>query len=400
MITSTKTDSFDPSKLILPKDFKADPKNLEWMISSVRDEGLLHPPLIKDNLEVFAGKLRVVACRANNLTEILCRVYPSNLPDEEYRILSLHENLKRYNLPWYEQVAKEKELHELRQAAAGAGKKGKKVGWSLRDTAEELNMSFGVLSEDIRMADAIVSDPSLRRIQDKSTARRVILEGIKRSNQELGASAPAKVELNVCHLGGSESILRMYPDNTFDVCLTDPPWLEFKDASLTRDAFTLPVFKEVFRVLQANSFLYAFVSTQDWLFYQENLAKIGFSVQKWPLIWVKEGVLSYGSRSWEHQRDYEPIILAVKGSPALVNRMCSSVMSCKVVPSGKLTHPNEKPKEIIKRLLELCTYDGSVVLDPFAGSFVVPKVCKEMRRRYVAIEKDQDYYSKGVDKLK
>jgi len=282
----------------------------------------------------------------------------------------------------------------------GKGKQGKKKGWSLRDTAAELDMALGTLSEDLRMADAIMADPSLRRIEDKTTAKKVIFELLKRSGQELGAVAPVDFETNVCHLGGSESILQGYKDDTFDACITDPPWLEFKDSSLTRDAFTLPVFAEVYRVLKQNAFLYAFVSTQDWIFYQDELVKIGFSVQKWPLIWVKEGVLTHGRKTWEYQRDYEPIILAVKGSPAVTASMLSSVMSCKVVPSVKLIHPNEKPPEVIKRLMDHCSYEGSLILDPFAGSFVVADVAKQMGRRYVAIEKDKTFYAQGLERLK
>lgn len=396
-----RTELLEPNKLKLPDNYVADPSNLASMIESVKTDGVMHPPLVKENGEVFAGKMRIIAARVLNLEQVECHVYPADLPDEEYKILSLHENLKRYNLPWYDQVVAEKELHELRQAEHGKGKPGSKVGWSIRDTAKELgDMAFGVLSEDLRIADAIILDPSLKRIQDKTTARKVILTKIKQINQEMGASQRSDYPINVCHHGHSDQILKIYPDNFFDACITDPPWLEFKDASLTRDKFTLPVFEEVFRTLKQNSFLYAFVSTQDWFFYQEELTKIGFSVQKWPLIWIKEGSLSRGQRSWEYQRDYEPIILAVKGAPAVTSSMLSSVASCKVVPSVKLCHPNEKPKEIIKRLLDHCSFAGSIILDPFSGSFVVADTAHDLGRRYVAIEKDAKYYHQGLERLK
>jgi hypothetical protein len=394
------TKLINPKELKLPSDYKVDPAKLEWMMSSIKTEGIIHAPCVKDNNEVFVGKLRIAACRANGIQEVECKVYPSNLTNEFYEGLSLHENLKRYNLPWYEQVIMEKRLHDIRQDKLGKGKQGAKTGWSLRDTAAELNMSFGVLSEDIRMAEAIIQDPTLRRIEDKTTAKKIILDAIKRSNQEIGASIPSKVEINTCHLGGSETLLRVYPDCCFDACITDPPWLEFKDESLTRDEFTLPVFKEIFRTLTANSFLYAFVSTQDWVYYQEKLTVIGFSVQKWPLIWHKDGVLTHGATSWQHQRNYEPILVAVKGVPALTKNMCSSVLTTKVVPSGKMIHPNEKPDEVIKCLIEFCTYPGSIVLDPFAGSFVVPATCKQMNRRYVAMEVNPKFYAKGLERLK
>ena len=395
------TKFIDPKILILPKDFKADPKNLQMMIESVKQQGIFHPPLVKDNLEVIAGKLRVAACRAAGLNPIECKVVASNLSTEEYKIFSLHENLKRYNLPWYDQVVKEKELHDLRQLQQGVAKSGpKREGWSLRDTAQELNMSFGILSEDIRIAEAIALDPSLRRVEDKTTAKRIILERFKRDNQQVAAVSRTSIATNECLMGDSSVVLEAFPNNTFDCCITDPPWMEFKDASLTRDQFTLPVFKQIFRVLKNNSFLYAFVSTQDWVFYSVELAKLGFAVQQYPIIWVKLGSLSYGTLSWQYQRDYELIIVAVKGSPALTAGMQSSIISTKIVPSGLLTHPNEKPIEVIETLLDQSTYEGSLVLDPFAGSFAVPAACKKNKRRYVAIEKEGKFFAAGQERMK
>lgn len=397
MIPTVRAEEIDPNKIII-KETVEESKILD-IRESIKIHGLLHPPLIKDNFEIIAGKARVLAARGV-LESITCKVYPSDLDDLDYKAIALHENLKRYNLPWYEQVIKEKELHDLRQAQHGIGKPGAKVGWSIRDTAKELsNMAIGTLSEDLRLAEAILADPNLKRIEDKTTARKVIFETIKRVNQEIGSSRPVNFEVNSIHCGGSEEILKVFDDDTFDACITDPPWLEFKDKNLVKDEFTLKVFTQIYRVLKQNAFLYAFVSTQDWYFYYDELQKIGFSVQKWPLIWIKEGVLTYGRRSWEYQRDYEHIILAAKGSPAVTSSMLSSVFSCKVVPSAKMIHPNEKPIEVIRRLIDNCSYDGSLILDPFAGSFVVPYVCKLSNRRFIAIEKDKKYFMQGKNRL-
>ena len=123
-------------------------------------------------------------------------------------------------------------------------------------------------------------------------------------------------------------------------------------------------------------------------------------MQKWPLIWIKEGSLSHGRRTWEYQRDFEPIILAVKGSPALTGSFLSSIISNKVVPSVNMIHPNQKPVEVYKRLLDHCTYEGSIVLDPFAGSGSCLVACKNTGRRYVGIEREVKYFTKIEERLK
>lgn len=394
--------TLETKKLIIPPNYKPDAERMASVVESIKQRQLLHPPCVTDKYVVFAGELHVLACRHLAIDKIDCRVYPSDLEDEEYKEIAIHKNLQFPYLSWDEQVIYERELHALRQQQHGVGQKGKKDGWSLRDTAEELHMSFGVLSEDIRMADAILANPSLRRIKDKSTARKVILEDIKRQNQEMQASVPAppSVDYNCCIHGGSEAVLRLYPDNVFDCCITDPPWLEFKDKNLVRDEFTLEVFKQVFRVLKQNSFCFAFVSHQDFFYYQDKFKELGYNVQKYPMIWVKENVLTYGTLSWNTQRNYEPIMVAVKGAPAFVSNMVSSIISCPVVHPSRLIHPNEKPKEVIKALLYNSTYDNALILDPFAGSFVVPDVCRETGRRFVAIEINKEFYEKGKERLK
>ena len=409
-----RTEKIEPANLRLPVDYQPDKERLSSVLASIKEKTLLHIVCVREakiiinkvkEYEVFSGELHVYACQQLQVPTIECKVYPNDLDEDEYVEISLHKNLQFPYLTWDEQIIYEKKLHDLRQAQHGPGAKGKQTGWSLRDTAQELRMSFGILSEDLRMAEAVIADPSLKRIKDKTTARRLILDSIKRENQQIQASAPmtSAIDYDCVLHGGAEKLLQLYPANTFDACITDPPWLEYgqgKDSKLVRDEFTLQVFKEVYRVLKQNSFLYAFVSTQDWYHYFNKLTELGFSVQKYPLIWAKENVLTLGTLSWQYQRNYEHIIIAVKGSPALDNNNNSAIFSFPVVPSAKLIHPHEKPKDLIKVILNQCTYEGSLVLDPFAGSGVVLEVAKNLRRRFVGVEVQTEYYNKIKERIK
>jgi len=373
------------------------------LAESIKEQGLLHPiTVVSDgsNFRVISGCKRIEAHKKLVLLEIDAIIRaPSN--NESELITHIHENLVRSNLPWYEQVQLESQLHQLRQEEHGAGKPGKKVGWSLRDTAAELNMAFGVLSEDIRMAEVILADPALKKIGDKKTARRVIFTALKQLNQEAeaGLDAPADLEGDKVYLGSSEQILKGFPPSTFHACITDPPWIKFKDDKYTSDEFTLPVFAEVYRVLTPDSFLFAFVSTDDFYLYRKELPRFGFNVQQIPNVWIKEGSLTRGKKTWEYERDYEPILVAVKGAPALTSSMLSAIYSCKIVAPMKMIHPNEKPKEVITKIIRDCTYEGALILDPFAGSGVVCTTAQSMRRRFVGIERDKGHYGKIVKRL-
>jgi DNA modification methylase len=59
-------------------------------------------------------------------------------------------------------------------------------------------------------------------------------------------------------------------------------------------------------------------------------------------------------------------------------------------------HPTQKPLQLLKRIILASSNKGDLVCDPFAGSGVTARVCKDLERNYVACEKDSDYYEKAV----
>lgn len=407
------TAQVDPKLIIVP-NFSFDEKEMEQLIQSIKDVGLQNTPVCKyrnlpgefngeqNLIQVVAGKKRVHAAIKAGLESILIKLIPEklNLSDSEIQTISLHENLKRHNLQWYDQVCLEKELHDLRQDQ-NSSKRGDKNYWGIRQTADELGMAIGPLSENIRLAEAVLADPSLKKIKDKVTARQVVFNTLKRASAEITASLPTSIkEVNTCYHGSSEKILQIFPPDTFDVCITDPPWIDFNGPEyLRKDTFTLDVFKALFPLMKPSSFLYMFLSIQDWNIYLPQLKDIGWQVQKYPLIWIKEGMISRGQRAWEYNRDYENILVAVKGAPALTVDICSSIFSTSTVHPSRMIHPNEKPVSIITKLLNQCSYEGSLIIDPFAGSGVVGEACRLSGRKYILIEREDKYFGNIKERL-
>lgn len=375
-------------------------EEVEQLSTSIAKNGLIHPITVyvdTDSIYMLTGETRLAACKLLKW-EFISGVIKEGLSSKDEDIIKeiqIHENLFRYNLPWWDQVAAIKELHELREKQFGKSKAGgPKSGWSMRDTAAELGISLGTISQDITLAKAIELDPNLKKITDAKTARRLIKEHEKRTWQEISASAPKDISVDQLYLGDSVEILKYMPDRVFDAVITDPPWLRFyRDQTLESDEHTVDVFTEVWRTMKMDSFLYVFLGTKDVDEYRSKLPKMGFHLQEMPLIWAKQNVITHGKRSWEYARDYEHILLAVKGSPALTStKQLSSIFTFAVVPSMKLVHPNEKPHSLIESLINHCTYEGALILDPFAGSGVVPLTAKKMKRKYIAIEREKKYY--------
>lgn len=320
------------------------------------------------------------------------------LKGKDYEIELLEKLANRPSLAWSDQVIIEAELHERKQAELGTNSGGRppvngKQGWSQNDTANLLGISMGGFSQDLSLAKALKENPHLAKIKDKKTALKLVRQVTKREIAQVEALRSAdNMDQILC--GDSGDVLRIFPDKTFDACITDPPWSNYNDPELRSDDKTLPVFSEIFRVLKSDSFLYAVVSSLDFISYSKILPTFGFKVQDYPLIWHKTASMTHGRAVWQYARDYEPILLAIKGNPSLTSGVeLSSVMQFPIVHSSKVIHPNEKPIELIEKLIRHCSYEGSKILDPFAGSGVVAEACKKLDRRFIAIERDPKRFS-------
>lgn len=410
---------------IQAKSEPLDQAEVQNLAESFKEQGQLHPVAVHQvngSYVLITGRKRLAAARALDWTEVECDVR-EGLTDNQCEEIALHENLKRYNLPWFEEVSMVERLHLLKQLIYGKppeqGGGHQKLGWSVRDTAAALQQALGKTSQDLQLARAVRLDPSLSKVKDKRTALRLVRITVKRmDDEEQAGAADYGIKMNQLFCGDSAVVMKHIPDNTFHVCITDPPWLRFFDSTLRLDERTVPVFRELYRVMRYDSFVYIFAGFDDYHYYAGRsepdsnipdqirripgvLEDIGFRVAKTPLFWRKLKSLSRrGVTAWEHGRDFEIIITAVKGNPVLKGgTQDTSFFDFDAVPPVKLIHPNEKPVDLMKALLDECSHEGNAVIDPFAGSFVVPDACKQMKRYFVGVDRDQESYSKGCKRL-
>ena len=65
----------------------------------------------------------------------------------------------------------------------------------------------------------------------------------------------------------------------------------------------------------------------------------------------------------------------------------------------KYKHPTIKPLEIIKNLIINSSQENDIVLDCFSGSGTTCVAAKELKRRFIGIEIDPEYYKISIDRL-
>ena len=162
--------------------------------------------------------------------------------------------------------------------------------------------------------------------------------------------------------------------------------------------------------------LIARLSRSGWEFHQDliwhkctaGVKRAGVTIQKpypgyyypnimteYILIFRKPGVPIYKEHTAEEKDQ--------SGFP--INRLftmdiANNVWHIAPVPPDHLDHPCPFPEEIPYRLIQLYSYKGDVVLDPFNGSGQTTKVARWLKRRYAGYETIEKYVTLARERLK
>ncbi len=67
--------------------------------------------------------------------------------------------------------------------------------------------------------------------------------------------------------------------------------------------------------------------------------------------------------------------------------------------NGRAAHPTQKPIKLFRRLIEMASKEGELVLDPFVGSGTTALVSEELGRKWIGIDNNPDYVAIADDRL-
>ena len=183
------------------------------------------------------------------------------------------------------------------------------------------------------------------------------------------------------------NILKELPDKCIDLVLTDPPYnikrFNRKDGGNTKKIqsfgdidkewnkfeVTKEYFDEIFRVSKKQIIFgmnnFELPKTEHFIVWDKG--------QKMPSF--AECELAYSSCS----------------TPAKIIR-------CRF-ETNKL-HPAQKPLKLFEIILRDYSNENDLILDCFSGSGTTAIACRNLNRRFICIEKDEEYYKKSVERFK
>ena len=235
-------------------------------------------------------------------------------------------------------------------------------------------------------------------------------------------------------LGDAREVLKKLPDNCVHLMVTSPPYNVGKeyDADLTLGEyldFIEEVMREVYRTLVwggricfnvANLGRKPYIPLHAYLI--QRFEEIGF-LFRGEIIWDKGEAVSGASTAWGSWRSavnpilrdqHEYIIVMSKGSFKREKKQgkedtitrdeflefTRSVWKFQPKSAKRVGHPAPFPEELPYRCIQLYTFKGDVVLDPFVGSGTTCVAALKAGRHFVGIDINEEYVKISEKRIK
>ena len=253
------------------------------------------------------------------------------------------------------------------------------------------------------------------------------------------------VEEYVCdneHLlinGESLEVMKNMKSEIVDLIFADEPYNIGKDFGNNKDSWdsveayidwNKKWIEQAMRILKPNGTIYIMTATQYMPYIDIYLSENYDVISR--IVWTYDssGVQSkkkYGSL-------YEPIIMAKKNKTAKYTFNYEDIMveaktgakrglidyrknppqpyNTKKVPGNvwdfsrvrfKMdeyeNHPTQKPQALLERVIKASSNPEDIVFDPFGGSFTTSRVAKDLKRKSISIDVNDEYFKIGIRRL-
>ncbi len=225
--------------------------------------------------------------------------------------------------------------------------------------------------------------------------------------------------INKIHLGDCMDFLKKLPDKSIDLVLTDPPYLikntkaggnsefaksiqkmnnEIREAGIV-DGVSLDFCNEILRIQKKiNAYIWCskdqILDYINFFVYQN---KCSFDI----LCWQKNNAIPTFNNKYLTDKEY--CLYFRKGgycNPERYEEAKTIFYEPINIKDKKLFgHPTIKPLKIFEILIKNSSKEGELILDCFSGSGTTAIACHNLKRNFICIEKDPDYWKKSIERL-
>lgn len=384
-------------KIIIGERFRKDLQDIETLIGSIKEKGVIQPITIQKDFQLRAGGRRLEAAKRAGLEKIPCLIMEST--DElEMREIELIENTFRQDFTWKERVALIAELDRLMREKHGGE-------WSTRKTAALIGQSHPmnvVRARQLQEGMELIPDLGNSKTADeayklyKKFEEAIVHKELRRRQENIKDSG-LKDMLGIAGknymIGDALKGLEGLRDNgVVNLIEVDPPYgialneqKKKTDAASTvisynevpeaeYQAFVEILAEETYRVAGKDCWMVFWFGPTHFHIVRTALTKAGWEVDDIPAIWNK-GTGQTNAPEYYLARAYEPFFICRKGRPVLNKRGRANVFDFAPVAGQKKYHPTERPITLMMEILGTFTFPNQTVLIPFLGSGVTLRAC-------------------------
>ncbi|TAA71657.1 site-specific DNA-methyltransferase [Planomicrobium okeanokoites] len=220
--------------------------------------------------------------------------------------------------------------------------------------------------------------------------------------------------LNKITQGDCLEVMKLIPDNSVDLLLTDPPYnvsMKSNFHTMGRQGVDFGEWDKEF-------------DQQSWLSLASEKVKKGGSVVifndyknigemsevlefngfvvKELLMWRKPNPMPR-NRDRLYVTSVEVALWAVKGKGWTFNRTRenyeNAIFDSPTVNHKQRIHPTQKPLKVIEEIMGIHSNKGDVVLDPFMGSGTTALAAMNTGRNFIGIEKEMEFVEKANERI-
>ena len=433
------------TQITIGERFRIKYEKIDDLALSIRDKGIIQPPIVDQNLNLIAGGRRLKAIELLRESDpekwdevpVIIRESKDELDAREIELI---ENLMREDLEWDEQAKLTKRIHNLYQE--------KNENWTQSDTAGLLERSIGGINESLQLAEGLDKIPELKNAKNADQAKKTLdklfekmaLDELQKRNKVSAKLGRTDIQLNelleqadkdykvidvfeglkalpkgIDMIMGNEHL--DYPPIT--LIEVDPPYgVDFikkkrpaktADPSQNKDYVEIPaeeyeefldkICKELYRVSSKNAKIIFWFGMQWYSQVFESLTSAGFDIDPIPSLWTKKNGQT-NQPKLRLARTYETFFYGAKvGNKNIVHKQGrSNQFEFAPTYSGDKYHPTQRPFTLITELIQTFASTGiakmETILVPFLGSGATLISAKQLGYKCFGFDVNGDYKDK------
>jgi len=398
-----------PSEVKFDSRIRKNMGDINSLALSIKKSGQIQPIVVTQDLELIAGGRRLAACLL--LDQPVKYVTMNELSDLQRKVIELEENIARKEFTPAEECCAITELHNL--------KCKENFNWTLSNTADLLSVTKTTVFRALEIAEHVELNPQLRGAKTKHEITAAVKSDQRLLQRALDVGSRKISDTQIHSIVKQQSavdFLKGFDNKSVDLILTDPPYgidvdktvkgikntaaagYSFSDTEAEAQEHYALIAKEGFRVVNSKGKALVFCAPSMFSEIVSLFKAVGWLVYPRPIVWIKGTTGQTNNPDKWPAACYEIALYARKPDATFEKSAMPDWVGVAPIKSEK-AHPTEKPAELIQHFINYLAHPKSIIIDPYAGSFVTVEVALKNGHNGYGCDISNQAHIVGLDRI-